>query len=577
MAYDKNIKYHFKLDKDSRRLVFCTTQKNQGLKGLFRGFFMASQHSSPSKSVTPVVYYEYSLKDHSLHAHHSHRHHSKWFIAGVAVVGLSLAWWLSQSNASYDERKVEYQALGFDAAAVVSPAATFPTLSDVFFNRMSAEITGWIQHANQIASASVTAVQALPVPSKNLQELSKKPPQALKIEPLSATAVAPAAQPSANITTAENKQDKDKESWLTLTVEKGDTLSNLFSRHEIRRADLYRLLQLTEHKKTLTRLRPGQEIFVQTNSQGQLLTLKKTIDYQTELLIKTADDETGFNAEILQRPVNRHLVSKAGLIEHSLFADARNAGVSSKKILELTRVFNWDIDFSQDLRKGDRFSLVYESLYSDGEHVKDDSILAAEFVNQGHVYQAVRYTDPDGHSAYYTPDGHSLQKAFIRNPLKVGQVTSKFNLQRRHPILNKIRAHKGVDYGAPTGTPIYATGQGRVAFAGYKNGYGNVVILEHWDDYTTLYAHMSGFAKNLKVGQKIVQEQEIGYVGQTGLATGPHLHYEFRINDEHQDPLTVKLPRAVPVAAEYKDDFLAKTQLLMAKLEQATQVALAEE
>lgn len=605
MIYNEKLKHHFKLNNHQSRLGFCSTKAVPRLKelyiGLFRGFFMASQHSPFAKSVTPVIYYEYSPKRHSVRMR-SHQHHSKWFTAAISVCGLSLAWWLSQSNASYDEQKIEYQVLGFDsarvAAAAAAPSAVFPTLSDVFFNRMSADISDWLKQA-EAASVSATAdalataepaQSPMPAPqspqasapaSKDSEarralqasvsapaEVADELPEALKIP--ATTTAEPAPVEAAMITTVA----KDKDGWQVLTVEKGDTLSNLFSRYEIRRADLYRLLKLKKHKKTLIRLHPGQEIQVKTNAEGHLLALKRKLNYQEDLLIEAADNDLGFAAKLLERPLNTRVVSKAGVIQHSLFADARNAGISSKKILELTRVFNWDIDFSQDLHKGDHFSLVYESIYSDGEYVKDGALLAAEFVNQGARYQAIRYTDPSGHTAYYTPSGHSLQKAFIRNPVKAGHVTSKFNLSRRHPILNKIRAHKGVDYGAPTGTPIYATGKGKVIFAGRKNGYGNTVILQHWDDYTTLYAHMSGFAKDLKVGQKVKQEQIIGYVGQTGLATGPHLHYEFRIKGAHKNPLTVKLPQAIPIEPEYKKDFLAHSEVLMAKLEQATQVAL---
>jgi len=543
---------------------------------------MALQRTSFSKSATPIIYYEHSLKQHFF-KRHSSQHHSKWFTASISVIGLSLAWWLSQSNASYEEQIPEYQVLGFDASSLASPVASFPTLSDVFFNRMGAEISDWIKQANVLSAqqnqidtltnleashalqadtnTSAPATAALKALSEETQKIEKPSANAAKT-------VHSMTVPAETITT------DPKTDWQTLTVEKGDTLSNLFSRHEIRRADLYRLLKLKTYKKPLTRLRPGQEILVKTNTEGHLLALKSKLNYQEDLLIETANNDIGFAAKVLQRPIVKRLVSKAAVIEHSLFADARNAGLSSKKILDLTRVFNWDIDFSQDLRKGDHFSVVYEAMYYDDEQVKEGTIVAAEFVNQGISHQAVRYTDPSGHTAYYTPDGHSLQKAFIRNPLKIGRVTSKFNLARRHPILNKIRAHKGVDYGAPTGTPIYATGKGKVIFAGRKNGYGNIVILEHWDKYTTLYAHLSGFAKGLKVGKKVNQEQEIGYVGQTGLATGPHLHYEFRINGEHKDPLTVKLPKAIPIEAKYKQDFLAKTKTLIAKLDQATQVAL---
>ncbi len=234
--------------------------------------------------------------------------------------------------------------------------------------------------------------------------------------------------------------------------------------------------------------------------------------------------------------------------------------------LALADLFAWDIDFVNDIQPGDTFTVTYEEIYDHGKYVEDGPILAARFVNDGHQYLAVRYVSPDGHAGYYTPDGRSLRKAFLRAPLEFTRVSSPFSLHRRHPILNLIRAHKGVDYAAPIGTPVRAAGDGRVIFAGRKGGYGNVVELDHAHGIMTVYGHLSRFARGLRVGEHVAQGAVIAYVGMTGLATGPHLHYEFRVNGVYKNPQTVSLPDAVPIDAALRADFLAQTGPLLGSL-----------
>jgi murein DD-endopeptidase MepM/ murein hydrolase activator NlpD len=244
-------------------------------------------------------------------------------------------------------------------------------------------------------------------------------------------------------------------------------------------------------------------------------------------------------------------------------------------IMQLAHIFGWDIDFALNIRNGDSFSVIYQEDYLNGKKLNDGPILAAEFINQGHVYRAIRYTDPTGNSDYYDPSGKSMRKAFLRTPVEFTRISSGFTMGRFHPILNKIRAHKGVDYAAPTGTPIKATGDGKITFRGRKGGYGNVVILQHGARYSTLYGHMSKFRGGLAVGSRVRQGQVIGYVGMTGLATGPHLHYEFRIDGVHRDPLRVKLPGAEPLGNKYRDDFNSKAKALIAKLDLIRDVQVA--
>jgi murein DD-endopeptidase MepM/ murein hydrolase activator NlpD len=233
------------------------------------------------------------------------------------------------------------------------------------------------------------------------------------------------------------------------------------------------------------------------------------------------------------------------------------------------------VDFALEIREGDSFSLVYEEVWQDERRLRDGDVLAAEFINQGRVYRAVRYRDPNGKVDYYTPEGLSVRKAFLRAPLDFNRVSSNFNPNRLHPILKTKRPHKGVDYAAPKGTPVKAAGDGRVIFRGRNGGYGNCVIIQHGGNITTLYAHLSKFAGSARKGSRVSQGQTIGYVGATGLATAPHLHYEYRLNGVHRNPRTVPLPEAAPVAAEYRDDFLQAARPLLAQLDAITPTRLA--
>jgi murein DD-endopeptidase MepM/ murein hydrolase activator NlpD len=246
------------------------------------------------------------------------------------------------------------------------------------------------------------------------------------------------------------------------------------------------------------------------------------------------------------------------MIETSLFEAGTAAGISDRTTMDMAGIFEWDIDFIQDVRVGDTFTVIYEELWRDGVKLRDGDIIAAEFVNQGKTYRAARFRDASGRVGYYTPDGRSVRKAFIRAPLNFTRISSNFNPNRRHPVLNTIRAHRGVDYAAPTGTPIRAAGDGKVLFRGVQGGYGNTIILQHGGNITTLYGHLSRFG-NARVGARVNQGDVIGYVGSSGLATGPHLHYEYRVNGVHRNPRTVPLPPADPVAAEEQEAFRAAT------------------
>jgi murein DD-endopeptidase MepM/ murein hydrolase activator NlpD len=256
-------------------------------------------------------------------------------------------------------------------------------------------------------------------------------------------------------------------------------------------------------------------------------------------------------------------------ITSSLFVAGQEAGLSDNLIMQLAAIFGWDIDFALDIRAGDSFKLLFEQRFKDGRKVDEGPILAAEFSNRGDSLRAVRYTAPDGITGYYSETGMAMRKAFLRTPLKFTRISSNFNLRRRHPVLNRIRAHRGVDYAAPTGTPVKAAGDGVVVFAGTKGGYGKTVVLRHGGVYSTLYAHLSRYAGGLRRGQRVGQGAVIGYVGSTGLATGPHLHYEFQVNGIHRDPLNVPLPRAEGIPADQLPRFEAEAALLLAQLDGA--------
>lgn len=350
---------------------------------------------------------------------------------------------------------------------------------------------------------------------------------------------------------------------LDLLVNRGDTLEILFRRNGLSLSDLAAMVALPEAAEPLRKLIPGDEIEI-THRDGRVLSLEREIG-DTDLLTITKGD-SGYVVSQEKREMDVRTVGAHGAIDTSLFEAAAAAGIADSVTMDMAGIFQWDIDFIQDVRVGDQFTVIYEELWRDGVKLRNGDIVAAEFVNQGKHYRAARYLDAKGRSDYYTPDGRSVRKAFIRAPVSFTRISSNFNPNRRHPVLNTIRAHRGVDYAAPTGTPVQAAGDGKVTFRGVQGGYGNVVILQHGGNITTLYGHLSKFAKP-RVGSRVKQGDIIGYVGQSGLATGPHLHYEYRINGVHRNPRTVALPAAEPVPAEYQDDFKAATATLWHQLD----------
>ncbi len=349
---------------------------------------------------------------------------------------------------------------------------------------------------------------------------------------------------------------------LTLTVAGGDSLDSLFRAHGLKIQDLHAMLALAPAKEGLRLIKPGDQLVIQ-HTQGRVTGLRRRVDEANTLVVARADN--AFTATLEPDELEYRLVHARGRITSSLFNAGKAAGVSDQLIMALAGIFAWDIDFVLDIRQDDEFIMLYQQVWRDGQFLRDGDIVVAEFINDGRAYQAVRYVDDEDHADYYSPDGLSMRKAFLRAPVDFSRISSNFNPRRRHPVLNTIRAHKGVDYAAPRGTPIKAAGDGKVIFRGKKGGYGNAIVLQHGGNITTLYAHMSKFAKP-RTGQRVKQGQTIGYVGKTGLASGPHLHYEYRVSGVHRNPRTVKLPQAEPIPKKYRSDFLAHADSRLKKL-----------
>ena len=390
-------------------------------------------------------------------------------------------------------------------------------------------------------------------------------------DPIAAAAQQPAADvPAATAAAAAVPppiiaQQASVASIIEVVVGRNDTLDAIFRRMALNKSDLAAIRNLPGIRQSLDFLKPGDSIKL-THTDGDIKELTRKVS-ETQTLDVVLKD-SGFEAKMIDNPVQTRVHTARATIDSSLFQAAGAANISDTVALKLANVFAWDIDFVLDIREGDRFTAVYEQIFQDGKYLRDGEVLAAEFVNNGKVYRAVRFVS-DGHAGYYTPAGLAMRKAFLRAPLEFSRVSSGFNTARMHPILNRIRAHKGVDYAAPIGTPVRAAGDGVIRFAGVMGGYGNLVEIEHTHSITTVYGHLSRFAHGLHAGTHVTQGTVIAYVGMTGLATGPHLHYEYRVNGVFKNPQTVPLPAASPINAGYAADFHAHADALLASLDQA--------
>lgn len=402
--------------------------------------------------------------------------------------------------------------------------------------------------------------------------LSRKPPdETPQLPPLEVADLPTAALPPLEI---EPLQPQPSGETTQYVVRPNDTLDRIFRQLGLSLNDLSNIRSVEGVRGKLDSLRPGDKITLQHDA-GSVSSLSRRVS-ETEILTVARDGER-FKATVESTPIEIKQTRASGVINSSLFVAARAAGVSPELIMHLANdIFGWKIDFALEIQPGDRFELVYEQKYREGEYIGDGRILAAGFVNAGTSFRAVYFESSDGKiGGYFAPDGRSMRRQFLRAPLDFTRISSNFDPRRRHPILNTIRAHKGVDYAAPAGTIIKAAGDGRVGFVGTQGGYGRVVILEHGGGISTLYGHMSRFAKGLRNGQRVNQGETIGYVGSTGAATGPHLHYEYRVNGVHKNPRTVPLPNAAPIPITYMPEFQARSGTLLTELDRAESPSVA--
>ncbi len=359
--------------------------------------------------------------------------------------------------------------------------------------------------------------------------------------------------------------------WRTIRVQTGQSLADVFSTLKLAPAALQQVLDTDAGQSRLSRIRPGQRFEFRIGPHEALQAVRFDRDDSHRVTL----DFSGPNPiETVQiRPLERRSHIAHGTIHGSLVAAGDKAGMNQAMILQMAKVFGYDIDFAQDLRDGDTFTMYYDNVYRDGAYLHPGDIIAAEFVNQGRHYSAFRFRRADRSVGYYSKDGRPLKKSFLRTPVDFTRISSRFSSARKHPILGTMRAHKGVDYAAPRGTPIYAAGKGVIVFRGREHGYGNFVLIRHSRRISTAYGHMSRFARGLHRGEHVRQGQVIGYVGMTGLATGPHLHYEFRVNGVQHNPLTVTLPKPRPLPHLEWVAFKQSIQPLLARLQRASQVS----
>jgi murein DD-endopeptidase MepM/ murein hydrolase activator NlpD len=348
-------------------------------------------------------------------------------------------------------------------------------------------------------------------------------------------------------------------------IQRGDTVAALLQRLKVDDPAAFTFLRTEAKAKAIFQLRPNRSLRATTNAEGRLLSLTYLYSPEEYLRVERQADAVNFSAEMKPIAPVAQLTRKSGLIRSSLYGATDDAGIPDAVANQIARIFSTDIDFHVDLRKGDRFSVVYEMLHQDGESLGAGRVVSAEFTNHGKTFEAFLYTDADGQDGYYSVDGQNRAKSFLRSPLAFSRVSSGFG-GRVHPLLKNWRQHTGVDFAAPRGTPIWATADGVVDFAGVKGGYGNVIEVRHHAGTTTLYGHLSAFAAGARKGMRVIQGQTIGYVGATGWATGPHLHYEFKIAGAHQDPLRVALPKAEPLAQKYIAAFKQSAQAQSAQL-----------
>ena len=366
------------------------------------------------------------------------------------------------------------------------------------------------------------------------------------------------------ISEAYENQDSQVLTYQFHEVKNGENLSIIFEDFKVPLNTAYRIFRLDE-KKLLSKIRPGDKMKFAYLGEN-IINIEIDKDPINSLLINLSDvvsiSEINKELELIQS-------FKSGIIKTSFYEAALDAEIPDSVIMDFAYIFGWDVDFVFDIREGDSFYLIYETPYSGGAKIKNGDIVAAEFINNGKIYKANRFYTSSNKKEFFDDEGNNLQKAFLRAPLDFAYISSHFNPNRMHPVLHTIRAHNGTDYAAKRGSPVRTTGNGTIKYAGRRNGCGNEIVIQHTNDYSTRYCHLDKFHSGIKKGKKVLQGETIGYVGSTGLATGPHLHYEFKIGNKHIDPIKLKLPSAEPIGNNLKSDFdtlVNNNKLMLSKL-----------
>jgi murein DD-endopeptidase MepM/ murein hydrolase activator NlpD len=373
--------------------------------------------------------------------------------------------------------------------------------------------------------------------------------------------------PEEIIETSEDLEKKpaDVLSYKIHTVKDGENLSIIFEDFNVPLNTAYRIFRL-DNKKLLSRIKPGDEMRF-TYLGNKITNIEIGKDSINSLLIDLTD---GISIKEITKGVELVRSFKSGIIKTSFYESALEAEIPDSVIMDFAYIFGWDVDFVFDIREGDSFFLVYETAFSNGEKIDNGDIVVAKFINNGNVYKANRFYTGENKKEFFDDNGNNLQKAFLRAPLDFAYISSHFNPNRMHPVLHTIRAHNGTDYAAKRGSPVRTTGNGTIKYAGRRNGCGNEIVIQHTNDYSTRYCHLDRFHSGIAKGKKVFQGETIGYVGSTGLATGPHLHYEFKIGNKHIDPVKLKLPSAEPISINLRSDFdtlIKNNNMMLEKLE----------
>ena len=373
--------------------------------------------------------------------------------------------------------------------------------------------------------------------------------------------------PEEIIETTENleKKPKDVLSYKIHTVKNGENLSIIFEDFNVPLNTAYRIFRL-DNKKLLSKIKPGDKMrFTYLGSEITNIEIGK--DSINSLIVDMTD---GISIKEITKEVELVRSFKSGTIKTSFYESALEAEIPDSVIMDFAYIFGWDVDFVFDIREGDSFFLVYETAFSNGEKIENGDIVVAKFINNGNVYKANRFFTGVNKKEFFDDSGNNLQKAFLRAPLDFAYISSHFNPNRMHPVLHTIRAHNGTDYAAKRGSPVRTTGDGTIKYSGRRNGCGNEIVIQHTNDYSTRYCHLDKFHSGIKKGKRVIQGETIGYVGSTGLATGPHLHYEFKIGNKHIDPVKLKLPSAEPISINLRSDFdtlVENNKMMLKKLE----------